>query len=63
MTCKVRIRKKKIVWSCLKCQNSKVLPADNGEYLTWTQKEESLVVLLDFAPNEETVEKTSNNNK
>lgn len=48
MSCKVRIKKKKVVWICLKCQTPKVFTTENREYSTWTQKEDSLLEILDY---------------
>lgn len=53
LTCKVRIKKKRVVWTCLKCATSKVFPTVNSDYLTWTQKDESVIEILDYTPKEE----------
>lgn len=53
MTCRVRIKKKKVVWTCIKCRTAKVFPTENGEHLTWTQKPESVVEILDYTPKED----------
>lgn len=53
ITCRVRIKKKRIVWTCLRCQTLKKFPTENGECLTWSQKPESIVEILDYTPNED----------
>lgn len=56
VTAKVRIKKKNIVWSCLKCNTKKTFET-NDDYMPWSQKNESIVETLDFTPNVKRKEK------
>ncbi|XP_044747290.1 ribonuclease P protein subunit rpr2-like isoform X2 [Coccinella septempunctata] len=47
INCKVRIKKKNLKWSCNTCQNTKLFPTMNYEPV-WSQKDESIVEILDY---------------
>ncbi|ENN71790.1 ribonuclease P protein subunit rpr2 [Dendroctonus ponderosae] len=49
ITCKVRIKKKRIIKHCLKCNHMKIFDTRNQDYVTWNQRSESLVELLDYS--------------
>lgn len=51
ITCKVRVKKKKVIWTCLKCRHSKVYETKDKNYKCWTQKDESLVDVFDYSVN------------
>ncbi|CAG9813512.1 unnamed protein product [Phaedon cochleariae] len=54
INCKIRITKKKLIQTCLKCHKSKILSIENKTYLPWTQQEESIVEVMDFGKSSET---------
>ncbi|CAG9766049.1 unnamed protein product [Ceutorhynchus assimilis] len=52
VTCKIRIKKKKVLKHCMKCSRVKVFDTRNKNYVPWSHREESLVELLDYADEE-----------
>ncbi|KAJ8925717.1 hypothetical protein NQ315_009564, partial [Exocentrus adspersus] len=48
ITCKVRIKKKRIIWRCLKCRTCKIFETKNKTYVPWSQRKESIVEILDY---------------
>ncbi|XP_018563051.1 ribonuclease P protein subunit rpr2 [Anoplophora glabripennis] len=52
ITCKVRIKKKKVIWMCLECGTAKTFETVNKTYMPWSQSEESIVEILDYTPQE-----------
>ncbi|KAJ8960244.1 hypothetical protein NQ318_003969 [Aromia moschata] len=53
VTCKVRIKKKKVIWTCMSCRTSKVFEIRNRNYMPWTQRKESVVDILDYTPQQD----------
>ncbi|XP_066262615.1 uncharacterized protein Rpp21 [Euwallacea similis] len=54
VTCKIRIKKKKIIKRCLKCTQAKVFNTKMKDFRPWNQKDESVIQLLDYTPKEST---------
>ncbi|XP_066155732.1 uncharacterized protein Rpp21 [Euwallacea fornicatus] len=52
VTCKIRIKKKKIIKRCLKCTQAKIFNTRMKDFRPWSQKEESVIQLLDYTPKE-----------
>lgn len=53
VTCKVRIKKKRLIQHCLKCKAAKIFNIADKDYLIWCQRAESLVEVLDYSPKED----------
>ncbi|CAG9865295.1 unnamed protein product [Phyllotreta striolata] len=49
ITCKVRVKKQKVTWTCLHCKKAKVFETRDRNYECWTEKPESLVETLDYS--------------
>ncbi|CAH0551288.1 unnamed protein product [Brassicogethes aeneus] len=50
VTCTVRIKKKRAIWKCVKCNVEKRFDA-RREHVPWTQNKDSVVEILDYNPN------------
>lgn len=50
ITCKVRIKKKKIIWTCLTCNTCKMFDSKIHDFVPWTLQDESIVEVLDYSP-------------
>lgn len=59
ITGRVRIKKKQVLWTCLKCSTQKKFETKNKDYLPWTLQEESIVETLDYSKNVKTTQTTS----
>lgn len=49
ITCKVRIKKKHVKWTCNNCGFNKIFRATE-DYYVWSQKAEALVETLNYTP-------------
>ncbi|KAL1497722.1 hypothetical protein ABEB36_008632 [Hypothenemus hampei] len=50
ITSKIRIKKKKMNVHCLNCSTLKIFEVKNPDYLPWSQKNESLVEIINYTP-------------
>jgi ribonuclease P protein subunit RPR2 len=50
VTCKVRIKKKRSIWSCMKCNTTKTFLLQDPGYEPWSLQDESLVDVLEYKP-------------
>ncbi|XP_056639374.1 ribonuclease P protein subunit p21-like, partial [Diorhabda sublineata] len=49
ITCRVRIKKKKLIYTCLKCHTNKVFLTLKNDYQCWTQTNQSLTNIFDYS--------------
>ncbi|XP_030760139.1 ribonuclease P protein subunit rpr2-like [Sitophilus oryzae] len=62
ITCKVRIKKKKLLHHCLLCSTTKVFPCKNKDYKLWVENP-SVVECLDYSLDRNNQQQTSDNKK
>ncbi|KAG5882737.1 hypothetical protein JTB14_004033 [Gonioctena quinquepunctata] len=55
ITCTVRIKKKRVIWKCMKCGDSKIFETKRKNYVPWTQNKESHVDIIDYGVEEPSV--------
>lgn len=49
ITCRVRVKKKKLIYTCLKCHRNKIFLSFKNDYKCWTQTNESLTNIYDYS--------------